>query len=190
MPFLDAVHERVVVFDGAFGTYIQLRELTVDDFGGPELEGCNEMLGLTRPDVIARLHAVVLRRRRRRGRDGHLRRVRDRPGRVRYRRPSPRDQPRRGPHRAEVRDDFVTDGRPRFVAGSIGPGTKLPSLGHIRFADAARRLRGAGARPARGRRRPAPHRDVLRPAAGEGGDHRRAGGRWPPRVARCRCRCR
>ncbi|MGI9028493.1 MAG: hypothetical protein ACR2HP_00680 [Ilumatobacteraceae bacterium] len=40
-PFLDAVAERVVVFDGAFGTYIQDLDLSVDDFGGPSLEGCN-----------------------------------------------------------------------------------------------------------------------------------------------------
>src|SRR6266508_696717 len=54
--YLDAVRERVVVFDGAFGTYIQALDLDADDFGGPELEGCNEMLALTRPDVIAGMH--------------------------------------------------------------------------------------------------------------------------------------
>ena len=42
-PYLDAVAERVVVFDGAFGTYIQDLDLSADDFGGPSLEGCNEM---------------------------------------------------------------------------------------------------------------------------------------------------
>src|SRR5215510_14166174 len=55
-PFLDAVRERIVVFDGAFGTFIQGLELTPDDFGGPELEGCNEMVCLSRPDVIAAMH--------------------------------------------------------------------------------------------------------------------------------------
>ena len=54
--YLDAVAERVVVFDGAFGTYMQDLELGPDDFGGPALEGCNEMLCLTRPDVIAGMH--------------------------------------------------------------------------------------------------------------------------------------
>ena len=49
-------HERVVVYDGAFGTYIQSLDLTADDFGGPDLEGCNEHLVLTRPDVIAAMH--------------------------------------------------------------------------------------------------------------------------------------
>src|ERR1700737_2420652 len=55
--YLDAVRERVVVFDGATGTNIQLRGLGPDDFGGPALEGCNELLVATRPDVIADLHA-------------------------------------------------------------------------------------------------------------------------------------
>src|SRR5688500_4280273 len=54
--YLDALRERVVVYDGATGTNIQMRELTADDFGGPALEGCNEYLVETRPDVIADLH--------------------------------------------------------------------------------------------------------------------------------------
>ena len=53
--FIDAVNERVVVFDGAFGTYVQGLDLTADDFGGASLEGCNEMLCLTRPDEIGRV---------------------------------------------------------------------------------------------------------------------------------------
>ena len=57
-PYLDAVDERVVVFDGAFGTYVQNLDLSADDFGGPALEGCNEMLCLTRPDVIRGMHAA------------------------------------------------------------------------------------------------------------------------------------
>src|SRR5215472_7424461 len=58
--YLDAINERVVIFDGAFGTGVQEKHLTADDFGGPALEGCNEMLVLTRPDVIAELHASYL----------------------------------------------------------------------------------------------------------------------------------
>src|SRR5271169_1922826 len=54
--YLDAVRERVVVYDGATGTNLQLRGLTADDFGGAALEGCNELLVVTRPDVIAELH--------------------------------------------------------------------------------------------------------------------------------------
>ena len=55
-PYLDAVAERVIVYDGAFGTFIQDLDLGPDDFGGHALEGCNEMLCLTRPDVIRAMH--------------------------------------------------------------------------------------------------------------------------------------
>ena len=58
--FLDAARERVVIYDGAMGTGIQARDLTADDFGGPDLEGCNELLAVTRPDVLRELHAEYL----------------------------------------------------------------------------------------------------------------------------------
>src|SRR5438046_5976409 len=48
--------ERILVLDGAMGTMIQQRDLHADDFGGPALEGCNENLVLTRPDVIRDIH--------------------------------------------------------------------------------------------------------------------------------------
>src|SRR3546814_5262779 len=54
--YLDLINERVVVFDGAFGTYVQGLDLCADDFGGEALEGCNELLVLTRPDVITGMH--------------------------------------------------------------------------------------------------------------------------------------
>ncbi|MGH8997029.1 MAG: homocysteine S-methyltransferase family protein, partial [Acidimicrobiales bacterium] len=54
--YLRAVRERVVVFDGAMGTSLQLANLTADDFGGPDLEGCNELLVITRPDAVDRVH--------------------------------------------------------------------------------------------------------------------------------------
>ncbi len=44
------LRERILVMDGAMGTMIQARNLTAADFGGPELEGCNENLNLTRPE--------------------------------------------------------------------------------------------------------------------------------------------
>src|SRR3954470_372 len=53
---LKAARERVVIYDGAFGTYMQGQGLTADDFGGPVLEGCNEVLVLTRPDLVAEMH--------------------------------------------------------------------------------------------------------------------------------------
>ena len=59
-PYLDAVRQRVVIFDGATGTNLQLRHLGPDDFGGPHMEGCNELLVDTRPDVVADLHRSFL----------------------------------------------------------------------------------------------------------------------------------
>src|SRR3979411_2176373 len=53
---LAAARRRVVIFDGAFGTYMQQEGLTADDFGGPALEGCNEILVLTRPDLVTKMH--------------------------------------------------------------------------------------------------------------------------------------
>src|SRR5215468_596527 len=51
---------RILVFDGAMGTMIQARDLSADDFGGRELEGCNEHLNLTRPHVIGEIHRGYL----------------------------------------------------------------------------------------------------------------------------------
>ncbi|MET0908117.1 MAG: homocysteine S-methyltransferase family protein, partial [Ilumatobacteraceae bacterium] len=135
-PYLDAVAQRVIVFDGAFGTYVQGLDLSADDFGGPELEGCNEMLCLTRPDVIRSMHdaffavgvdavetasfgsfGVVLNE---------------------YSIPEKTHELNVAAARLarEVADGYEgRDGKSRYVAGSIGPGTKLPSLGHIRFTD-------------------------------------------------------
>jgi 5-methyltetrahydrofolate--homocysteine methyltransferase len=59
--FLDLVNERVVVYDGATGTNLQELGLTADDYGGPELEGCTDILSVTRPDVIADLHESFFR---------------------------------------------------------------------------------------------------------------------------------
>ncbi|HEV8629470.1 MAG TPA: methionine synthase [Thermoanaerobaculia bacterium] len=57
---LQAFDERVLVMDGATGTALQRLDLTADDFGGPELEGCNEVLNLTRPDAVDTLHETYL----------------------------------------------------------------------------------------------------------------------------------
>ncbi|MFD1954781.1 methionine synthase [Paenibacillus thailandensis] len=56
----EAMKERILILDGAMGTMIQQAGLTADDFGGEELDGCNEMLVLTRPDVIKRIHEQYL----------------------------------------------------------------------------------------------------------------------------------
>lgn len=57
---LELLSERIAVFDGAMGTALQARPLTASDFGGPHLEGCNENLVLTRPDVIIDIHRSYL----------------------------------------------------------------------------------------------------------------------------------
>ena len=57
---MAAFRERILVLDGAMGTMIQGRNLTAEDFGGPQMEGCNENLNLTRPDVIQAIHEAYL----------------------------------------------------------------------------------------------------------------------------------
>jgi len=52
--FLQALSERVLVFDGAMGTNLQNQNLTAEDFGGKD--GCNEVLVLTRPGAVAKVH--------------------------------------------------------------------------------------------------------------------------------------
>src|SRR5438477_10513860 len=52
----QALENRILVLDGAMGTMMQQRHLTADDFGGPTLEGCNENLVKTRPDVVLDIH--------------------------------------------------------------------------------------------------------------------------------------
>ena len=145
-PYLDAINERVIVFDGAFGTFVQGLDLGPDDFGGASLEGCNEMLCLTRPDVIRRMHAAFLDV----GVDaletasfGSFSTVL-----TEYDIPEQAYELNVAAARLarETANDYESDGRSRYVAGSIGPGTKLPSLGHIRFAE----LRDAYVEQARG----------------------------------------
>ena len=58
--FLHALADRVIVFDGAAGTTLQAAGLEADDFGGERYEGCNEILNVTRPDVVASMHDAFL----------------------------------------------------------------------------------------------------------------------------------
>ncbi|MFM8303100.1 MAG: methionine synthase [Actinomycetota bacterium] len=133
--FLDALHERVLVFDGAAGTNLQLAGLTVDDFKGPELEGCNEILNVSRPDIVAELHDSFLRV----GCDAVETNTFGAFSVVLAEYAIPErafELARSGAAIArEVASGHSADGRPRYVVGSIGPGTKLPSLGAITFAD-------------------------------------------------------
>ena len=133
--FLAALRERVLVLDGATGTNLQTVGLTADDFGGPDLEGCNELLNVTRPDVIADLHDSFLRV----GCDGVETNTFGAFSTVLTEYAIPErahELARAGAAIAkEVASGYAADGRPRFVVGSIGPGTKLPSLGAIPFGE-------------------------------------------------------
>ncbi len=132
----ELMHRRVLILDGGMGTMLQARDLTATDFGGPELEGCNENLLLTRPDVIGDIHEAYYQA----GADvvetnsfGAIRHVLAEYGL--------QDQARlicrRGCEVArEAAQKYSADGRPRFVAGSLGPGTKTISVtGGITFDE-------------------------------------------------------
>ena len=134
--FLDRLKspERpVLVFDGAMGTSLQAQELTAEDFGGPEYEGCNEYLVETKPEAVEKVHRSFLEA----GADvietdtfGGTSLVLaeyDLSDRA-YALNKKAAQIAR-----KAADDFSTPEKPRFVAGSIGPGTKLPTLGHVDF---------------------------------------------------------
>lgn len=58
MSFWQELEKRVLIFDGAMGTQLQDHQLNAEDFGGAEYEGCNEFLAITRPDVVAEIHAA------------------------------------------------------------------------------------------------------------------------------------
>ena len=185
MIFDRSCPQRVVIADGAMGTMLQGYDLTLADFDG--LEGCNEVLNRTRPDVVRAIHdayfdagvdavetntfgANLGRARRVRHRRPDLRAVRGR------RRGSPGSPPTR----------YATPDRPRCVLGSVGPGTKLPTLGHVSFAA----LRDAYQAQVEGlldrRHRRGADRDLPGPAADPGGRRWAPSGRWPPPAATCR----
>ena len=134
--FLERLHSSdrpVIVFDGAMGTNLQVQNLTAEDFGGAEYEGCNEYLVMTKPEAVATVHRDFLAA----GADvietdtfggtsivlneynlGHL----------------AYELSKKATELAKsVAAEFSTPEKPRFVAGSIGPTTKLPTLLHIDF---------------------------------------------------------
>jgi 5-methyltetrahydrofolate--homocysteine methyltransferase len=127
----QALAERVVVADGAMGTMLQAAAPTLDDFEGHE--GCNEILNVTRPDIVRDIHDAYLAV----GVDcvqtntfganwanlaeyGIADRIFElaQKGAVIAR---------------DAADEWSRPDRPRWVLGSVGPGTKLPSLGHVTF---------------------------------------------------------
>ena len=136
MPnILDAIKERIVVFDGAMGTNLQVQNLSLDDFGGPSFEGCNENLLVTRPDAVENVHTAFLEV----GCDVvETNSFNGTP--VDFAEYGIADQAYDMNVRAarlakRIANDYSTKDKPRWVAGSMGPGRKLPTLGHITFNE-------------------------------------------------------
>lgn len=134
-PYLAALSRGVLIYDGATGTNLQRQNLSADDFGGAAFEGCNELLVVTQPSAIEAVHrsfldvgcdvietdsfgsfSVVL------AEYG----IADRAFELSV---ASAQLARR------VADEYTTPQHPRFVAGSIGPGTKFPTLGQIRYDE-------------------------------------------------------
>ncbi len=129
--------ERVVIADGAMGTMLQGYDLTLEDF--QQLEGCNEILNLTRPDIVRAIHDAYfevgvdavetntfganLSALGEYGIADKITELAEAGARI----------------ARESADAHSTSDRPRWVLGSVGPGTKLPTLGHVSYA----RLRDA-----------------------------------------------
>ncbi len=127
-----AMRSRVVIADGAMGTMLQAANPSLDDF--QQHEGCNEILNITRPDVVRSVHEAYLQA----GVDAietntfganwaNLAEygIEDRIYELAF----------AGAEIArEVADEYSTPEKPRFVLGSLGPGTKLPTLGHTTYA--------------------------------------------------------
>jgi len=127
-----ALAERLVIADGAMGSMLQASQVTLDDFAGHE--GCNEILNVTRPDIVRSIH------------DGYLGAGVDCISTntfganlgnlgeygIEHRIAELAEAGARIARQAA--DDWGLPGRPRWVLGSIGPGTKLPTLGHVPFA--------------------------------------------------------
>jgi 5-methyltetrahydrofolate--homocysteine methyltransferase len=142
--FRTALAERVLVADGAMGTMLQAADPSMDDFQGHE--GCNEILNITRPDVVRSVHDAYfavgvdavetntfganLANLGEYGISDRIYEFAQAGARI----------------AAEAAAQWSTPQHPRFTIGSMGPGTKLPSLGHVPFAT----LRDAYAEQARG----------------------------------------
>ncbi|MFF4822420.1 methionine synthase [Streptomyces sp. NPDC001312] len=129
----EALATRVVVADGAMGTMLQAQEPSLDDF--QQLEGCNEVLNVTRPDIVRSVHSAYF--------EVGVDCVETNTFGANLTALGEYDIPERVAELSEAgariareaADAFTAeDGRPRWVLGSMGPGTKLPTLGHTTFA--------------------------------------------------------
>lgn len=134
--FLERLHSPelpVIVFDGAMGTNLQTQNLTAEDFGGAQYEGCNEYLVHTKPEAVAKVHRDFLAA----GADvietdtfggtSIVLAEYDLADQAYYLSKTAAELAK------SVAAEFSTPEKPRFVAGSMGPTTKLPTLGHIDF---------------------------------------------------------
>ncbi len=141
---METLHQRVVVSDGAMGTMLQGCDLTLEDF--QDLEGCNEILNITRPDVVREIHDSFF--------DAGADTVETNTFGANWANLAEYDVPDRIEELAHAgaviarqsADEWSTPERPRWVLGSVGPGTKLPTLGHTTY----RHLREAYQLQARG----------------------------------------
>ncbi len=131
---LDAVTKSVVIADGAMGTMLQEHNPTLDDY--QQLEGCNEILNVSRPDIIAAIHDVYL--------ETGIDAIETNTFGANWSNLSDygiedriEELARLGAEIARTRAEAfeARDGRVRWVLGSMGPGTKLPSLGHTTYAN-------------------------------------------------------
>ncbi|MEP7148672.1 MAG: methionine synthase [Acidobacteriota bacterium] len=125
----------MIVFDGAMGSNLQALNLTIDDWGGANFENCSENLLYTRPDAIEAVHTSfldigcdVIETNSFGGSEVVLTEfgIADKTYDVNL---------KAAELAKRVANDYSTKNKPRFVAGSIGPGTKLPTLGHITYRD-------------------------------------------------------
>jgi len=133
LEYLNSPKRPVLVFDGAMGTSLQTQNLTASDFGGAEYEGCNEYLVHTKPESVEKVHRQFLEA----GADvietdtfggTSLTLVEyDLADQAYYLNKAAAALAKK------VAQEFSTPDKPRFVAGSMGPGTKLPTLGHVDF---------------------------------------------------------
>ncbi|MFZ3471633.1 methionine synthase [Streptomyces sp. 4.24] len=129
----EALASRVVVADGAMGTMLQAQDPTMEDF--EQLEGCNEILNVTRPDIVANVHREYF--------SVGVDCVETNTFGTNFAALAEYDIADRNLELSvagariarEVADEFTAStGQQRWVLGSMGPGTKLPTLGHIDYA--------------------------------------------------------
>jgi len=129
----NALAQRVLIADGAMGTMLQAANPTLEDFQG--FEGCNEVLSVSRPDIVASVHAAYL--------EVGVDLVETNTFGANWANLLEYDIPERiyeynlasAQIAKETANSFSTKDHPRYVIGSMGPGTKLPSLGHTTFAN-------------------------------------------------------